>query len=154
VLRAGIVFGGVCGLCVCLCVYVSVRTNLENCWSEIVAICLMVNARSAWKLVTFDLESYFRSLSIQAVYCEWLDLAAPFLVWRYIFRISKSHESTRVKSQRHGSEKTIACNSKTTGRKLLGLDRNMCYGNAKSDSKLLTFDLDLWPWDIHSYFSS
>jgi len=53
----------------------------------------MVSARSDWKLVTltvtFGLESYLRTFSIQAIYFEWLDLATSFLVWRYIFRIPK-----------------------------------------------------------------
>jgi len=60
----------------------------------------MINARSDWKLVTFDLyifcvvrgpfiekfhlESYFRTFAIYAIYFEWLDLATSFSVWRYV----------------------------------------------------------------------
>jgi len=43
-----------------------------------------------------------------------------------------------VQGQGHGSEKAVACNSITTGRKLLGLDWNVCYDNAASNSELLT----------------
>jgi len=43
----------------------------------------MVNARSVWKLVTFDLhfwpwELFLYFLKIQAIYFEWLDLASSF----------------------------------------------------------------------------
>jgi len=31
-------------------------------------------------------------------------------------------------------KKAVACNSKTTGRKLLGLYRNVCYYNAQSNT--------------------
>jgi len=48
-----------------------------------------------------------------------------------------------VQSQGHSD-------SKTTGRKSLGLDRNICYDNAQSNSERLTF----WPRDIFLYFYS
>jgi len=62
-LRAGIVFGGIC-LCVHLSVWAFVclsAQNLEKYWSEIdvtnlVGIFSMVNSRSGWKLVTFDFD--------------------------------------------------------------------------------------------------
>jgi len=44
-----------------------------------------------------------------------------------------------IPCQGHGSKKAVACNS--THRKLLGLDRNICYDNAHSN---LTF----WPWPL------
>jgi len=47
-------------------------------------------------------------------------------------RVSRSW----VQGQDHGSEKSVAC--KTTGWKLIGLDRNICYDNTRRD---LTFDL-------------
>jgi len=106
----------------------------------------MVNARNDWKLVTFDFESCFRIFLIQAIHFEWLYLATSFSVWRYIFRISKSWFSFKViiKGQGHGKEKAVTCNSKTTGRKVLGRDRNNCYDNSWSNSELLTF----WPWPL------
>jgi len=57
----------------------------------------VVNARSGWKLMTFDFESYFRIFLIQAIPFEWLDLATSFLVWRYILRISASPPMFKVK---------------------------------------------------------
>jgi len=43
------------------------------------------------------------------------------------------------------SKKAVACNSKTTSRKLwLGLDWSICYGNARSNSELLTFDIETY----------
>jgi len=86
----------------------------------------------------FDLESYFRTISIQAVYFEWLDLATLSSV---IFTISRSWFSSKVmgEGEGHGSEKAVAYNSKTTGLKLLGLDDNSCYDNAQNNSAVLAF---------------
>jgi len=61
---------------------------------------------SWWHLTfTFDLESYFCTLSIQATYYEWLDLAISFSVWRYIFRISRSWFSFEIMGQRSKCQK-------------------------------------------------
>jgi len=128
-LRAGTVFGGFC-----MYVYVSVRTIsrklLIRNWCNLVGTCPTENARSGWKLVTFDLESYFRTFSIKAIYFEWLDLSGL----RYILRIFRPWFTFKV----------ITCNSKTTGRKLLRLDQNSCYDNARSNFELLAF----WPWPL------
>jgi len=47
-----------------------------------------------------------------------------------------------MKGQGHAIEKAVACNSKTTDRKLLGLDRNICYGAC--DIFILTFNLETY----------
>jgi len=92
-LPAGIVCGGVC-LWVCVSVRRKSRKLLVGNRCNLVGICPMGDAKSDWKLVTFDLDlwpwelfSYF--LKIQAIYFEWLDLATSFSVWRHIFRISR-----------------------------------------------------------------
>jgi len=149
-LRAGIVLPASVCLTVCVSVCLcAVRTNsrklLIRNWCNLVGICLMVNARSNWKLVTFD-ESYIRIFPAQAILLEWLYLATSFLVRWYIFRISRSGSVSRssAQGQGHRSAKAVACYSKTTGWKPLRLDRNICYDNARSNSKLLTF----WPWPL------
>jgi len=140
-LRAGIVFAGIC-----VSVCTKSRKLLIRNWCKLVGICPIVNSRSIWKLVTFDLdlESYFRIFPAHAI-----PFATSFLVWRYIFRISRSLFSFKVmvQGQGHGSAKAVACSSKTTGQKLLGLDQNICYNNARSNSELLTF----W-FDLETYF--
>jgi len=82
--------------------------NLENCRvrsrCNLVVICLMVNARTGWKLLTFDLDlwpwelfAYLFSLavlmssSIKSFRC--FNVATTFSVWRYIFRVSRSPSS-------------------------------------------------------------
>jgi len=124
---------------VCLRVCASVlrksRKLLVENRCNLAGICPMGNARNGWKLVTFDLDSHFHIFLIQAIPVEWLYLATSFFVWRYIFKISRSW----VQGQGHISEKVIVCNSKTTGPKLLGLGRNICYNNARSNLELLTF---------------
>jgi len=53
-------------LSVCLCICASVRTKsrklLVRNWCNLVAICPTVNARSIWKLVTFDVNLWPRKL--------------------------------------------------------------------------------------------
>jgi len=56
---------------------------------------------------------------------------------------SNSGARTVGQGQGHGSEKTVVCNAKTTGQKLLGCDRNICYSNTRSNSELLTLTFDL-----------
>jgi len=96
-------------------------------------------ARSGHKLVTFDLEliSYFL---IQIIPFEWLYIAISFLFGdtssEYLAHGSVS--GSWLQSQGHTCEKAIACNSNTTGRKLLGLDQNICYDNARSNLELVT----------------
>jgi len=146
---------------VCLCVCLSVRTkfrkllSLNKNWNNLVGICLLVNI-SWWILEVHgwnwwhSIFSYFRIFSAQATPFERLYIATSFSVWRYIFRTSRSRSVSRllVQCQDHSSEKAVACNSKTNGQKLLGLDRNICYDSARSNSELLTF----WPWHLKAYF--
>jgi len=84
-----------------------------------------------------------------------LYLLTSFSVRRYIFRILRSWFCFKVmvQGQGHGNKKAIARNSKTTVRKFPGLDRNICYDNARINLELWHFDLDLWPRDVLSYFS-
>jgi len=79
-------------LSVCQPISTKFRKLLTGNWCNLVGICPIVNARNVWKLATFDLEIYFRTFSIQAIYFERLDLA----VWRYIFRISRSQFTFKV----------------------------------------------------------
>jgi len=137
--QAGIVFDGVC-LWVCVFVCGKSRKLLVGNQCNLVGICHIVNARSDWKLETFDLGSYFCTFSIQAIYFEWLDPATSISVWRHVFWISRSHFSFKDMGpgQGHSSEKAVTCNSKTTVQKLLASDRNICCDNAQSNSELLT----------------
>jgi len=61
-LRAGIVFGDVCES-VRLSVHTKPRKLIIN-WYSLVGICPMVNARSDSKLVTFNLEGYYCTFTI------------------------------------------------------------------------------------------
>jgi len=94
--------------------------------------------------MTFDFENFFRIFSIQATTVEWLYLAISFsdgcTSSEYLghIRVSRSW----VQGQGHGSEKAVACNSKTTGRKLPGLERDVCYDNDRNDLEFMTFDLE------------
>jgi len=67
-------------LSLCASVRLSVRTKCQKLlirsWCNLVGIWTAVSAGSGCKLVTFDHESCFRTFSIQAIYFEWLDLAA------------------------------------------------------------------------------
>jgi len=79
-------------------VRLSVRTKsrkLIRNWCNLVGICPVMNHRSNPNLVKFDLDlgpwEHFCTFSIQTIYFEWLDLAALFSVWGYIFRISRGH---------------------------------------------------------------
>jgi len=62
-LRAGIVLGDIClciwlSVCLYVCLFVCTKSRkllIEN-WCKLVRICPVVNARSGWKLVTFDLD--------------------------------------------------------------------------------------------------
>jgi len=93
-------------LCVYLCVCASVHTKsrkllIRNChWCNLVAICPILNARSGWKLMTFDLDlwgfdlelfSYFFIYHIYLIHLsfECLNLATSFSACRYILRISR-----------------------------------------------------------------
>jgi len=98
---------------------------LLRTWCNLVGVCPMVNARSDWKLMTFDFDLWpwglFFYLSIHAIYFEWLYWETSFSVWRYVFIISRSRIVLKVmdlKSELR-QRKTIVCNSKTTGQKLL-----------------------------------
>jgi len=60
-----------------------------------------------WKLVKFDhdfyLESYFHIFLIHAIRFEWLYIATSFLVWTYIFGISRSRFSFKFMGPRSRS---------------------------------------------------
>jgi len=101
-LRAGIVLAAsVCrSVCASVCPQTSRKLLIRN-WCNLVGMSTMMNARSDWKLVTFDLDlwpwelfSYFFNLGYTP--SEWLYLAISFLVRRYVFRISMSRYSFKV----------------------------------------------------------
>jgi len=121
-------------VCASVCLFVRTKSQklLIRNWRNFVGICPLVNARSVWKFVIFDLdldfESYFRTFSIQSICFEWLDLATLFSVWRCIFRTSRSRFSFS-----HGSEKGGSMQLKNYWPKIAGLDRNICYDNTGSN---------------------
>jgi len=86
---------------------------------------------------------YFRTFPAQAIPFEWL----YFSFWyddtfsEYLGHSSVSRSF--VPRQGHGSAKAVACNSKTTGWKLLGPDWKICYDNAQSNSEMFTLTFDL-----------
>jgi len=110
---------------------------------------------SWWHLsLTFwpwELYAYFSNLG----YIFWMTLPSNFI---FSFRDTSSEYLTHslvwrslVQGQGDSSEKAVACNSETTGWKLLGIDWNICHDNAQSNSELLTF----WHWplnDLETYF--
>jgi len=88
----------------------------------------MLELTGSWWHLTliFALEGYFRIFLAQAIPFEWLYLATLFLVWYYVTILGHGLISRSwVQGQGHGSAKDVACNSETTGWKLLGLDRNI-----------------------------
>jgi len=86
----------------------------------------MVNARSGWKLVTFDLESYFRTFSIQAIlngltyqsYFQFGNTSSEYLGHSSVSR-------SWVQGQGYGNEKAVACNTKNYCLKIV-LARSEC----------------------------
>jgi len=130
-----------------VCATVSVRTKCRKLlirnWCNFVEICPMVNAGSDLKLVTFDLESYFLTFSIQTTCFEWLDLTTSFSVWRYIFRTSRLWFCFKVIGPRSRSQqrKAVAYNLKLLVGNCWGY---ICYDKARSNLELLTF----WPWPL------
>jgi len=81
-------------------------------------------------------------LTLRAIlYIEWHDLETSFSVWRSIFRICRSRSRVKV---------TAAASQKLP--KISGLDHNICYDNAQSNSELLTFWP--WPWSVFPYFTN
>jgi len=147
-LRASIVFAGVC-LWVCLSVRRKSRKLLIGNLCNLVGICPMVNVRCGCKLMTFDLWpwklSHFSNLGY-TFRMAWLHFQFGDTSSRYLDHGLASR--SWLQDQGHAREKAVACNLKTTGRKFLGLDRNIRYYSARSNSELLTF----WPWHI-SYYS-
>jgi len=89
---------------VCESVHLSAE-NLKNHWLDIDVTWQEYVPRwplevfGSWWRSTFDLENYFRTFSIQAIYFEWLDLANSFSVSRHIFRISRSGFRFKVMGQ-------------------------------------------------------
>jgi len=77
-----------------LCVCTKSRILLVGNRYNLVGICLMLNARSDWKLMTVELDSIF--VPTQAITFEWRDLARPSSVWRYALRMSVSRSSFKV----------------------------------------------------------
>jgi len=127
----GIVFGGV-SLSVC-------PHKISKTTDVTVRICPMVNARSAWKLVTFwlwplTLRAVFVFFIIRAIPVEWLYLATSFSVWRYIFRISRPRFSFKVKN--YWSKNCWS---------VIGISVTITFWH---------FDFDLWSWDSFVFSNS
>jgi len=98
------------------------RKLLIRNWCNLEGICRTVNARSDWKLATFDLDLWpWEPVSYLVTFCldlwfwelfsyflftihisstfgsfECINLATSFSVWRYIFRISRLSSSFKV----------------------------------------------------------
>jgi len=120
-------------------------------WCNVVGICAMADARSVWKLVTFDLDFWpWHSYFSNSCYIFRVALPSNFiLVGIYIFRISRSQLSFKVKV--------------TAAKKRLRATQKLLVGNCWDligISVTITleviwsfrhFDLDLWLWDMISY---
>jgi len=93
-LRTGIAFG------VCLSVRTKSRQLLIINWCNLVVYApwWTLEVVQSWRHLTstFDLESYFRTFSVQVMYFKWLVLATSFSVWRYTFRVFKSPSRFKV----------------------------------------------------------
>jgi len=121
-------------------------------WCIFVKICPMGNARGGWKLVTFNIDlwpwklfSYFIQFRLYILngltwqlHFQFGDTSSEYLHHGWVSR-------SWVQRQGHGSEKAVACNSKTTGWKLLRLDRI---------SVTITLEVSrrLWHFDHETYF--
>jgi len=94
---------------VCTSVSTKSRKLLVRNRCHLVRICPIVNARSDWKLVTFDLDLWpwelFSYFSAQAIPFERLDLATSLTVWRYFLRMSTSQFSFKVIGSRSRSRR-------------------------------------------------
>jgi len=138
-------------LCICLSVCLSAE-NLENYWAktdvtwlEYVPRRMLEVVESWWHLtLTFDLYSYFHIFPAQAIPFEWLYLATSFLVWRCIFRISRSQFSFKVMSSRSRSWQRKSCSVQ------LKNYRSGWTGIITIMLKVIRdfWHFDLWPWDI------
>jgi len=65
---------------------------------------------SWWHMtLTFDLESYFHTFPAQAIPFAWLYLATSFLMWWYIFKMSRSRFSFKVMGPRSRSRQHKSC---------------------------------------------
>jgi len=64
--------------------------QVENYWSGLIGISVMITLKVIWSFWHFHLEIHFRLISVQAASSQFLNLAASFSVWRYSFRISRS----------------------------------------------------------------
>jgi len=134
---------------VCTFVSVSVRTKsrklLIRNWCDLVGNApswTLKVIQSWWHLsLTFNLDNYFRAFLISAICFKYIYIATLFSVRRYIFRISKSEFSFKVMGSKPKSRqrKSGSMQLKTTRWKLLGLDRNICYDNARINLELLPF---------------
>jgi len=132
-LQTGVVFGGIC-----------LRVSAFVCWKSrkllvgnqcnLVGICSMGNTRNGWKLVTFDLDL---GLNLWPSVLLLYFLNSGYIFWvawpsNFIFSLEMqlqtiwSRFSFKVMGSRSRSQQQKSNNSKTTGRKLLGLDQNMC----------------------------
>jgi len=110
--------------------------------SNLAGICPIGNAWSVRKLTTIDLDLWPRELFsyfFNSYYIFWMCWPS-----NVIFSVETSSEylgHSLVSGSYvwgHSSEKSVAYNSKTAGRKLLGLDLIICRDNARSNSELLT----------------
>jgi len=126
-------------LSVCLSVRRKSQKLLIRNRCNLVGICAAVNARSDWKLVTFDLESYFvylpRTCHLLSSF-ECLNIGTSFSVWRDIFRISRSPSSFKVmglisRSQQQKSGRAQVC--APLGHGLISFEVWTC-----------TFDIEFW----------
>jgi len=137
----GIVFSGVC---------LSVHLSVCRTKSRKLLIRNWCNLAGVWKLVTFDLDfwpwelfSHLKKIRLyilngltKQLHFQCGDTSSGYLGHGSVSR-------SCIQGQGHGSEKAVACNSKTTGRKSLGLDRNICYDNTWS---FWHTDIDIWHW--------
>jgi len=104
------------------CIYFYSVTGIKICRGVIITC---VPAMLLWQLIlTFGLGNYLHIFKTRLY--ERLDPAISSSVWKYVCGISGRIRVSRswVQGQGHGSEKAVACNSKTTGPIWLGLDWN------------------------------
>jgi len=96
--------------------------NIENC--NLIGICSIGSTRSGWKLVTFDLDDYLRTFQIRLYILNGLTSDFTFSL-----ETASAYVGDGLVSRSHSSEKAVVSNSRTTGRKLLWFDRDICYDN-------------------------
>jgi len=147
-LRAGIVFAGVC---LSVCPHKIPKTTDQKLMN-LVGMCPVVNARTdIWPwLLTFDLDSSFRIFPAQSIRFQWLCLSASIFVWKHIFRISRSWFSFKVidPESRSLQRKSSSVQLRNYWSETVWVwwEYSICYDVTPSISQLLTFS----SWDISS----